>query len=74
MAGMRTSLIAGLLLIGAGIFLVLRPPHYSSQQSVVKIGGFEANVNEERALPGWVGGVVLGGGVVLLGAALLKRS
>jgi drug/metabolite transporter (DMT)-like permease len=71
---MRTSLIAGLVLIAAGIFLIVRPPHYSSQQSVVKLGQFEANVREERSLPGWVGGIVLGAGVVLLGTALFKRS
>jgi drug/metabolite transporter (DMT)-like permease len=71
---MRTSLIAGLVLIAAGIFLIVRPPHYSSQQSVVKLGQFEANVREERSLPGWVGGIVLGAGVVLLGTALVKRS
>jgi drug/metabolite transporter (DMT)-like permease len=71
---MRTSLIAGLVLIAAGIFLIVRPPHYSSQQSVVKLGQFEANVREERSVPGWVGGIVLGAGVVLLGTALFKRS
>ncbi len=71
---MRTTLIAGFVLIAAGIFLIVRPPHYSSQQSVVKLGQFEANVREERTLPGWVGGVVLGAGVVLLGTALIKRS
>ena len=71
---MRTSLIAGLVLIAAGIFLILRPPHYASQQSVVKLGQFEANVREERSVPGWVGGIVLGAGVVLLGTALVKRS
>ena len=71
---MRTSLIAALVLIAAGIFLILRPLHYSSDQSVVKLGHFEAKVREERALPAWVGGAVLGGGVVLLGLALYKRS
>ncbi len=71
---MRASLIAGLVLIAAGIFLVLRPPHYATDQSVVKFGGFEAKVRQERPLPGWVGGALLGAGVVLLGAGLFKRS
>jgi drug/metabolite transporter (DMT)-like permease len=71
---MRASHIAGLILIAAGLFLILRPPHYSSEQSVVKLGGFEARMQQERTLPGWVGGAVLGAGVVLLGAALFKRS
>jgi drug/metabolite transporter (DMT)-like permease len=71
---MKTSLIAGLVLIAAGIFLILRPPHYSSEQSVFKLGGLEAKVQQQRPLPDWVGGAVLGAGIVLLGAGLLKRS
>lgn len=71
---MKASLIAGLVLIAAGLFLILRPVHYSSQQSVVKLGDFQATVQQEKALPGWVGGAVLGAGVVLLGAGLFRRS
>lgn len=68
------SLVAGLILIAGGIFLILRPPQYSSDQSVFKLGNLEAKVQQERALPGWVGGAVLGAGIVLLGAGLMKRS
>ncbi|MDE2261847.1 MAG: hypothetical protein KGL45_04930 [Gammaproteobacteria bacterium] len=71
---MKASLIAGLVLIAAGVFLILRPPHYSSEQSVFKLGDLEAKMQQERTLPGWVGGVVLGAGVVLLGAGLAKRT
>lgn len=71
---MRASLIAGLVLIAAGVFLILRPLHYSSEQSVFKFGDLEAKVQQERMLPGWVGGTVLGAGIVLLGAGLFKRS
>jgi drug/metabolite transporter (DMT)-like permease len=71
---MRASLVAGLVLIAAGVFLILRPPHYASEQSVFKLGDLEAKMQQERALPGWVGGVVLGAGIVLLGAGLFKRS
>jgi drug/metabolite transporter (DMT)-like permease len=71
---MRASLIAGLVLIAAGIFLILRPPHYATQQSVLKLGDFEARVQQERTLPAWAGGAVLGAGVVLIGTALFKRS
>jgi len=71
---MKTSLIAGLVLVAAGLFLILRPPHYASSQSVVKLGSFQANVQEDKTLPEWVGGIVLGAGVVLLGTALAKRS
>ena len=71
---MKASLLTGLVLIAAGIFLILRPPHYASEQSVLKLGNLEAKMQQERTLPEWVGGVVLGVGVGLLGAGLLKRS
>lgn len=71
---MKASLIAGLVLIAAGIFLVLRPPHYASEQSVLKLGNLEAKMQQERTLPDWVGGIVLGAGIGLLAAGLLKRS
>jgi drug/metabolite transporter (DMT)-like permease len=70
---MKASLIAGLLLIAAGIFLVIRPPHYASQQSVLKLGDLQATMQQEKTLPGWVGGAVLGAGIVLLGGGLLRR-
>ena len=70
---MKAALIAGLILIAGGVFLILRPPHYSTQHSVLKFGGLEATVREERELPGWVGGTVLGAGLVLLSVGLLKR-
>jgi drug/metabolite transporter (DMT)-like permease len=71
---MKAFLITGLALVAAGIFLILRPPHYASEQSVFKIGDVEARMQQGRALPAWVGGAVLGAGVVLLGTGLFKRS
>ena len=71
---MKASLIAGLVLIAAGIFLILRPTHYASEQSVLRLGDQEAKMQQERPLPAWVGAVVLGAGIVLLGAGLVKRS
>jgi drug/metabolite transporter (DMT)-like permease len=71
---MKAALIIGLVLIAAGIFLIVRPPHYASEQSVLKIGNVEARMQQERALPGWVGGTVLGAGIIIIGTALLKRQ
>ena len=70
---MRASLILGLVLIAVGIFMILRPIHYPSDHTAVKIGSFEAKVQTERTVPPWAGGIVLGAGVVLLGAGLIKR-
>ena len=70
---MKASSIAGLILIAAGVFLILRPPHYSSEQSVFSFGGLQATMRQEHALPGWVGGMALGAGLVLLSMGLIRR-
>jgi hypothetical protein len=69
----KAPFITGLILIGGGIFLIVRPPHYSSEHRVLEFGGLTASVRQERPLPGWVGGIVLGAGLVLLSVGLLKR-
>ena len=70
---MKIRSIVALVLIAGGLFLILRPPHYSTEQSVLKLGNLEATVRQERQLPGWVGGTVLGAGLALLSLGLLKR-
>ena len=70
---MRILSIVGLVLVAAGVFLIIRPPHYMGNQSVFKFGQIEATMQRERQLPGWVGGVALGAGVVLLGVGLARR-
>ena len=69
----KALLIAGLILIGGGIFLIVHPLHYASAHHVLNLGGLTASVSQERPLPGWVGGTVLGAGLVLLSVGLLKR-
>ena len=47
--------------------------HYASAHHVLRLGGLTASVSRERPLPDWVGGTVLGAGLVLLSVGLLKR-
>ena len=69
----RMLQVAGALLIAAGFYVLIKPPTYSSEQSVLKIGGFEANVRQERTIPPWVGGAVLGVGCVLVAVGFNRR-
>jgi hypothetical protein len=70
---MRYLTILGVMLIAAGLFVILRPPSYSSEQSVLKLGDLEAKVQQQRTVPGWVGGTLLGAGCVLLVLGVRKR-
>jgi len=70
---MRTFQILGAVLVAAGLFLIIRPPTYPHQESVFKLGDLEATVQDKRTVPGWVGGVLLGAGCVLVIVGM-KRS
>jgi len=70
---MRTLQILGAVLVAAGLFLIIRPVSYPHQESVFKLGDLEATVEEKRTVPGWVGGVLLGAGCVLVVVGM-KRS
>ena len=70
---MRFLTVLGVALIAAGLLVILRPPSYPSEQSVLKLGDLEAKVQQQRPVPGWVGGTLLGAGCVLLVFGVRKR-
>ena len=70
---MRSLMISGVLLIAVGLFVILKPPSYSREESVLKFGDLEAKVQQQRTVPGWVGGVLLGAGCVLVVFGARKR-
>ena len=63
---MRAIQVLGAVLIVIGMWMVIRPPSYSREESVFKLGDVEAKMQQERQVPGWVGGMALGAGLVLL--------
>ena len=70
---MRAMAISGLVLIAIGLWAIIRPPSYSSEESVIKLGDIEAKMQREHTVPGWVGGLALGAGLVLVVVGLKKR-
>jgi drug/metabolite transporter (DMT)-like permease len=70
---MRALQIVGAVLIVVGLWVILRPPNYSHEQSVLKLGEVEAKVERQQPVPGWIGGIALGAGVVLVVAGFGKR-
>ena len=70
---MRVLPISGAVLIVIGLWMVIRPPSYSREEGVFKLGDIEAKMQQEHRVPGWVGGVALGAGLVLFLAGITKR-
>jgi hypothetical protein len=71
---MKAMLIAGVVLVVLGLFILIRGLNYDSRRSVVRVGGIEASVEERRAVPMWVGGVVLLSGLILAGVGLRGKN
>jgi len=69
---MRAMLISGLILLVLGLWIIIRPPSYSHDETVLKFGDVEAKMQQQRAVPGWIGGVALGAGLVLAAVGLRK--
>jgi hypothetical protein len=70
---MRYLSIGGAVLAALGLFIVFKGLSYSREESVFKLGEFEAKVEQKRQVPQWLGGVALGAGVVLVVVGLRKR-
>jgi hypothetical protein len=66
-------MILGIVLAGVGAFIVLRGLNYGTDRSVMRVGDFQASVETRRAIPIWVGGVAIVGGLLLVGAGLQRR-
>jgi len=70
---MRALRVSGVILIAIGLWVIIRPPSYTREESVFAFGNIEAKMHRERPVPGWIGGTALGAGVVLVVMALRRR-
>jgi hypothetical protein len=66
--------ISGAILVAVGLFVLIKPPSYSREESVLKVGDIEAKLQEQRTVPSWVGGALLGVGCVLVIVGLKKST
>jgi len=71
---MKPQVILGIVLAGVGAFILLRGLNYGSDRSVMRVGEFSASVETRRAVPLWVGGVAIVGGLLLVGAGAARRG
>jgi len=70
---MKPQVIAGIVLIVLGAFIVFRGLSYGSERSVVRVGDMQVSAEGQRTIPAWVGGVAIVGGVLLAGAGMRTR-
>ena len=71
---MRPLLIAGIVVAAFGAFVLARGISYPSHRNMMKIGDFQASVQEQRAIPTWVGIVAVVGGALMIGTGLRGRK
>jgi hypothetical protein len=70
---MKLLILVGVLAAVFGAYVLTRDS-LGSRRSVVKVGGFEASVQEQSEIPKWAGIVSLAGGALLIGAGLRGRK
>ncbi len=71
---MRPLIIAGLVLLGLGAFLLVRGGSFTSRKDVLEVGDVKITANERQSIPPWVGGAALLAGAGLLVAGMRKQA
>jgi hypothetical protein len=71
---MRERLIAGIVLVVLGAYVLLQGVSFSSRRDVLKVGDVKLTATEERSVPPWVGGVALVAGLVLIVTGARRRA
>jgi hypothetical protein len=71
---MRPFIVAGIVLLGLGAFLLVRGGTFTSRKDVLKVGDVKITANERQSIPPWVGGMALLVGAGLLVAGVRQRA
>jgi len=71
---MRLSLIAGVLLIIAGAFVLYNGGSFSTQKEVLKLGDLKVTAEEQHPVAPWVAGVAIVAGLALVVTGARKNT
>ena len=71
---MRQFILAGIVMLGLGAFVLLRGASFTSHRDVLKVGDVKVTADEQRSIPPWVGGAAMLVGVALIVAGTRKRT
>jgi hypothetical protein len=71
---MRQLILAGILILGLGAFLLLRGGSITTRRQVLKVGDVKVTADEQQSIPPWVGGAAMVAGLALIIAGAQKRA
>jgi drug/metabolite transporter (DMT)-like permease len=74
MVRMKALILAGIVVAALGVVVLTRGISYPSHHSSMHIGDLVASVQEEHAIPSWVGIVAVAAGALIIGAGLRRRK
>jgi hypothetical protein len=71
---MKVLTLFGIILLALGGFILVRGFSYSSDRSVLKVGEFQASLEEKHPVPAWAGALAIVGGIVLVIAGSRRQG
>lgn len=71
---MRLSLIAGILLVLAGGFVLINGGSFTTRRDVLKLGDVKVSAEEQHPIQPWLAGAAIVAGVALVVAGARRRA
>ncbi len=71
---MRLSLIAGILLVLAGGFVLINGGSFTTRRDVLKVGDMKVSAEEQHPIQPWLAGTAIVAGVALVAAGARRRA
>jgi len=71
---MRSFLVAGIIILGLGGYILLRGGTFTTRRDVVKVGDVKISADSKESIPSWLGWVAVVAGGALLIAGMRKQA
>ena len=71
---MRVSMIAGVALIAAGAFVLLRGGSFTTRHEMMRVGDMSVSAEERRPIEPWLAGVAVVAGIALLATGARRKA
>lgn len=71
---MRPQLIAGIVLIVAGAFVIFNGGSFTTRQNVLQVGDLKISAEEKQPIAPWIAGAAILGGIALIVTGSRRRG